>query len=246
MSQNKSRENLWAGIMGSAATLTSGGKAASGNIAFTSQPANADSFTIGATTFSFYTSGSEPGLDTSIEITIAGTLALTLAAAETKVEAHAVAGTAGRVLINVDVTNIDADLSFTAYPGVTPALVSSTNTANTADTVFTGAVSTPSVDVEDVQKSQVALEWLDDGTSAAYVTLNDGQEGQEVMIYHVSEATAGDSVVFIGSFGGANNLATIAAAGDYSNLRFISGAWRETYNDGTNGVTLSASFAVAL
>lgn len=246
MSQNKSRYNLWNGIMGSEVTLTAGGKAAAGNIAFTANPTEGDTFTIGSTVFTFWDSGNEPGVDTSVEITIAGTLALTLAAAETKVEAHGTVGKGGIVLINVDVTNTDADLSFTAYPGVTPALVSSTDGANTADTAFTGAVSTPAVDVTDVQKAQVAMEWLDDSASLSYVTLADGEEGQEVMLYCVSQANAGDTTAFIGSFGGVNNLATISAAGDYANLRFISGVWRSTYDDGTNGVTLSNSTAVAL
>jgi len=246
MSQNKSRYNLWNGIMGSEVTLTSGGKAATGNIAFTANPTEEDSFTINSTVFTFWDTGNEPGVDATVEITIDSTLALSLAAAETKVEAHAVVGKGTRVLINVDVTNTDADLSFQAYPGVTPALVSSTDGANTADTVFTGAVSTPAVDVTDVQKAQVALVWADDSAALSYVTLEDGENGQEVMLYCVSQANASDTTAFIGSFGGVNNLATIGAAADYANLRFIEGAWRSTYDDGTNGVTLSSSSAVAL
>lgn len=246
MSQNKSRYNLWNGIMGSEKTLTAGGKAAAGNIAFTANPTEGDSFTINSTVFTFWDSGNEPGIDTTVEITIGVSLAATLAAAETKVEAHGTVGKGSIVLINVDVTNTDADLSFTAYPGVTPALVSSTDGANTADTAFTGAVSTPAVDITDVQKAQLTLVWADDSASVGYVTLPDGQNGQEVLLYCVTQANASDTTAFVGSFGGANNLATLGAAGDYANLRFISGAWRVTYDDGTNGVALSNSTAVAL
>jgi len=246
MSQNKSRYNLWNGIMGSEATLTSGGKTAAGNIAFTANPTEEDSFTINGTVFTFWDSGNEPGVDTTVEITLDSTLALSLAAAETKVEAHATVGKGTKVLLNVDVTNTDADLSFQAYPGVTPTLVSSTSGANTVDTAFTGAVSTPAVDITDVQKAQVTLVWADDSASLSYVTLPDGEDGQEVLLYCVTQINASDTVAFVGSFGGTNNLATLGVAGDYANLRYISGAWRTTYDDGTNGVTLSSSAAVAL
>jgi hypothetical protein len=159
-------------------------------------------------------------------------------------------GTGDRLLDgagNVDVTDTDTDLTFQGYPGVgTNTISSSTDGANTADTDFTGELITPAVDVENVNKAQVALVWADDSSTLSYVTLPDAQEGTEVLLYCVSQVQASDTVAFVGSFGGVNNIATLGAAGDYSALRFMEGAWRVIYDDGTNGVTLSASTALAL
>jgi hypothetical protein len=246
--ENKSREKLWKALKGEVQTITAGSVVDAGSIDFTANPTEEDTFTINSTVFTFWDSGNEPGTATTEEITIGGTLAITLASCETKVEAHGTVGKAAGVIMNADVTDTDTMLSMEVAPNVTgTTLVSSTNGVNTTDVDFTGATAVGRITMSNyVPSSSVRLEWLAAGTTSRYITLADGYEGQRVNIYNVSQATAGDKIYIYGNYGATNNMAYLEAATDYGTLEFISDQWRIANMGGTNGIVLSASSAVAL
>lgn len=239
MSQSKARSKLWGGINGAtgAQVLTAGGTTGTGNVAFTANPTALDTITVNGTVFTFVATAS-----TAVNINIKGTLALTLAEAETVIEANTTVGKTSGVIMNVDVTNTDADLTFSFYPNADVTVFeSSTDGANTTDTAYSAG----SAVYVNTSKSQCLLEWADAGSTLTYLTLRDGSvDGQMIEIYSVSEATAGDTIGVLGNFGATNNLGTsVGAAADGAVLYWSSGQWN--VKSSTN-FTLSATTAAAL
>lgn len=207
MTQSKARSKLWAGINGAtgAQVLTVGGTLGTANIAFAAQPTATDTLTINGTVFTFVAAEV-----LAADIEIKGSLALTLAEAETRIEGHADAGVVNRILANVDVTDTDTDLTFRFYPGQTGSAVSSTDGANTTDTAFSAGDAAPYIDIN---KTTVYTEWADASTTLGIIELPNGTiDGQMIELYCVSEATAGDTIEIYGNFTGDKNRVTVVGA----------------------------------
>lgn len=245
MTQSKSRSKLWAGINGAtgAQILTAGGTLGTGNVAFTANPTADDTITVNGTVFTFIA-----GASTAVDINIKGTLALTLAEAETVIEANTTVGTnvgGSGVICNVDVTNTDADLTFRFYPNATvTAFVSSTDGANTTDTGYVAG----SAVYLNASKAEVLLEWADASGTLTYLTLPNGTvAGQLLEIFTVSVATSTDSVGVLGDFGGTNNLVTIGGdtsflATEGCTLYWNGGQWNiKVENDAVASATTAAA-----
>lgn len=223
MAQTKARAKLWAGINGAtgAQVLTAGGTLGTGNIAFTANPSAGDYITVNSTVFTFTSTAS-----TATNINIKGSLALTLAEAETVIEAHSIAS---NIVANVDVTNTDADLTFTFYPNAyVHTFASSTDGDNTTDTAYEAG---DEAAIINTTKSQALLEWADASGTLTYLMLPDGTvNGQMIELYFVSVAETTDSVGVLGTFASGDNLLTLGAtlvAGDTSVLYWSGGVWKE-------------------
>lgn len=241
MSQSKARSKLWNSINGAmgAQVVTAGGTLGTQSTAFTANPTAADTLTINGVVFTFYTNGALPAVNAEIEIELEGTLALTLANAETVIESNS---TLANILANVDVTNTDADLSFTWLPGVTGMLVTSTDGANTTDGAYVAGTAATSINPA---KSTILSEWADAGSTLTYLNLADGKiDGQLIEFYCVSETTAGDTIGILGTFAGGDNLATVVgAAADGATFYWSGGMWNMIKATNT---TLSNTNEVAL
>jgi hypothetical protein len=227
MSQSKARAKLWNSINGATGVqvVTEGGTFGSQSTAFTANPTEGDTITINGVVFTFY--DTLPAVDTTIEIEIGVDLATTLASAETLIEAHPSVGTDSGVLSNVDVTNTNADLSFTWMPGVTGVMATSTDGVNTTDGAYTAGTAAPKINPV---KTAVFSEWADAGSTLTYLTLKDGTvDGQMFEFYCASETTAGDTIGILGTFVGGDNLATVTgAAGDGATFYWVDDAWKMT------------------
>jgi hypothetical protein len=198
-------KSTWNAINGGkgAQVLTAGGSLGTANIAFTANPTAGDTIRINNTIFTIVSTAS-----TATNINRKGTLALTLAEAETVIQNNPTVGIGSGVIVNVDVTDTDSDLTFRFHPNAfVYTFASSTNGDNTTDTGYAAGTGAPRIDLN---KSEVLLEWASAGATLKYLDLPKGKfDGQLLSIYAVSVANSGDTVGIIGDFASSNNLLTI-------------------------------------
>lgn len=220
-------KNTWDAINGGrgAQVLTAGGSLGTANIAFTANPTAGDTIRINNTIFTITSTAS-----TATNINRKGTLALTLAEAETVIQNNPTVGIGSGVIVNVDVTNTDADLTFRFHPNAfVYAFASSTDGGNTTDTGYAAGTGAPRIDVN---KSEVLLEWASASATLKYLDLPDGKfDGQLLSVYAVSVANSGDSVGIIGKYASSNNLLTIGGG-----TTFLVGEGCTLYWSGTSGI----------
>jgi hypothetical protein len=238
---NKNTRNAINGGRG-AQVLTAGGSLGAANIAFTANPTVGDTVRINNTIFTIVSTAS-----TETNINRKGTLALTLAEAETVIQNNPTVGVGSGIIVNVDVTDTNTDLTFRFHPNAfVYNFVSSTNGANTTDTAYVAGTGAPRIDLS---KSEVLLEWASASAALKYLDLPDGWfEGQLLTIYAVSVANSGDSVGIIGKFASSNNLLTIGGGttflvGEGCTLYWSSGIWKVKV---ANDAVASALQSVAL
>jgi len=198
-------KSTWNAINGGrgAQVLTAGGSLGTANIAFTANPTAGDTIRVNNTIFTISAAAS-----TTTNINLKGTLALTLAEAETVIQSNPTVGIGSGIIVNVDVTNTNADLTFRFHPNAfVYAFASSTDGDNTTDTGYAAGTGAPRIDLN---KSEVLLEWANASAALTYLDLPKGKfDGQLLSIYAVSVANSGDSVGIIGNFASSNNLLTI-------------------------------------
>lgn len=220
-------KSTWDAINGGrgAQVLTAGGSLGTANIAFTANPTAGDTIRINNTIFTITSTAS-----TATNINRKGTLALTLAEAETVIQNNPTVGIGSGVIVNVDVTNTDADLTFRFHPNAfVYAFASSTDGGNTTDTGYAAGTGAPRIDVN---KSEVLLEWASASATLKYLDLPDGKfDGQLLSVYAVSVANSGDSVGIIGKYASSNNLLTIGGG-----TTFLVGEGCTLYWSGTSGI----------
>jgi len=231
MTQSKARSKLWNGINGATGVqvLTAGGTLGTGNIAYGANiPAAGDTIGVLGVTFTFYANGAAPSTPEAIELDASPSVANSLAAAEPVIEAHPLIGTGTGGISNVDVTNINADLTFRFNPAVQAATITSDTTSVTVTDFSAGDVA-PTLNTS---KSAVYLEWADAGSTLGIIQVPDGTvDGQSFEIFSVSEATVGDTIELYGNFAGSKDRVTIAgAAGDGGTFYWDAGnaAWKLT------------------
>jgi hypothetical protein len=201
-------KSTWNAINGGkgAQVLTAGGSLGTANIAFTANPVAGTTIRVNNTIFTISADAS-----TTTNINLKGTLALTLAEAETVIQSNPTVGVGSGVIVNVDVTNTNADLTFRFHPNAfVYAFASSTDGGNTTDTGYVAGTGAPRIDLN---KSEVLLEWASASAALTYLDLPKGRfDGQLLSIYAVSVANSGDSVGIIGDFASSNNLLTIGGS----------------------------------
>jgi len=246
MTQSKARSKLWDNINGATGVqvLTAGGTLGTGNIAYaTNVPQAGDTITVLGVTFTFYANGAAPSTDEAIELNASPTVANSLAAAETKIEAHPLIGAGTGGITNVDVTNTNADLTFRFHP----ATQSCTIAADTTDVTVTAFSAGNAAIAINPSKASVYTEWADAGSTLGIIDVPDGTvDGQSFEFYCVSEATAGDTIELYGNFAGSKDRVTIAgAAGDGGTFYWdaANSAWKLTKATNT---AISATLQKAL
>lgn len=191
MTQSKSREKLYNAINGSAGvevkTEANGGLLTLVDLAFTGQPADTETFVINGTTFTFTT-----GASTTTNINIKGTLALTLAEAELVIESNT---DMDAVLMAVDVTNTDADLTLEFRPNVTAVVTEAIANVASVSTVTTGTA----CGHLNPQRSATYFEIGSPGAVETYVLPNGTYDGQVKELYVVSSGDSSDLQI-VGNF----------------------------------------------
>ena len=202
MTQSKARSKLWDGINGATGVQVPavGGTLGTANVQFTANPTEADTLTVNGNIFVFTATPT-----TGLHIEILGTLALTLADAETVIEAYAALDV---VVANVDVTDTNTDLSFQFLPNVTGVVATSTNGANTTDDAYVAGTACPSINIS---TGAVFFEIGSPGAIGYYVLPNGTQDGQSVELYVVSSGDSSDLGIK-GAFASSNNLGTLGGA----------------------------------
>lgn len=212
-----------AGKTGVVETLTSGGVKATGTITFADNPTAGDTITINGVSFEFVASGATGNEIDISGVNLAGTLDNMIAVLNASVVAAVALATYTED--GATVLTITYDAYGTAGNAFT--LAASADTVSAATLTGGQELGVCSISTE---PTKITLTQAVDQN----FTLADGTEAQRKLVYLATKGSTGNVILTPANLTGGTTI-TLDAALEYTELRFMGGAWREV-----NGVNTLA------
>jgi hypothetical protein len=218
---NEVYKALRKGLSGEPENLVRGGDKARGTIVFSGQPTANDTVTINGTVFTFKASGA-----TGNQSNIGETLADTLDALVTVLNASVVAGVALATYSNVSDTTLKILFDAVGEAGNAFTLAKSCSVATLSAATLEGGNASAAISVETENSAFNTTE-----AEQQAFTLADGEEFQSKTLVCQSKG-AGHVVVTPANLAGGTTL-TFDAVGEHAVLKFLDGKWRVVVNTAT-------------